>query len=325
MLIRQPIVPPREFEPGRRRWGLFRALEQWLLRHAKTLSVLLSLLIFSACLSLWIWAASVTKTWPRAGSPVGLLIGIAATMVAAFEICLVIRKRMRVRQLGGLIPNAEIFKVKYWMLLHLWLGIITFPLSWMHIGFRWDWGAPFSWPWWLMWTMFVINVSGVWGLCMQTYLPRRMRNTVAVEVPAVEIEPTCAKHAAEYCRQLDWEMKVSRDALETRLQELRQFYREIAEPFVLRRFRRSALVSEGGAMQAFRRLRRDLQSRPAGNEPLLLNLVDQLEELCSLRRQLEVQRRLHFWLHNWIWVHLGLTWFLVSLLTIHILTALRYL
>lgn len=325
MLIRQPIVPPRDFEPGRRRWGLFRALEQWLLGHAILLSAGLSGFVFCACLALWLWATTGFTNWPRAGSPVGVLIGIVATCVVAFEVCLVIRKRMRVRQLGGFIPNAEIFKVKYWMLLHLWLGIITFPLSWMHIGFRWDWGAPFSWPWWLMWTMFIVNLSGIWGLFVQNWIPGRMRRAVAIEVPAVEIDATCAKHAAEFCRRLAWEIKVSVAPLQLRLQELERFYEDTAVPFVLRRFRRSPLVSEGGAMQAFRRLRRDLQTKPAGSDPLLIDLIDQLDELCSLRRQLEVQRRLHLVLHNWIWVHLVLTWFLVSLLTIHILTALRYL
>lgn len=325
MLIRQPLVPPRESTPGRRRWGILRALEQWLLQHAKVLSAGLSGVIFLACLALWIWATAGFRHWPRANSPVGVLVGIVATCVVIFEVLLVIRKRMRVQQLGGLLPNAEIFKVKYWMLLHLWLGIITFPLSWMHIGFRWDWGAPFSWPWWLMWTMLIVNLSGLWGLFVQNWIPGRMRRAVAVEVPAVEIDATCEKHAEEFCRHLAWEIKVSTETLQLRLRELETFYRQTAEPFVLRRFSRSSLASEGGSMQVFRRLRRDLQTKPSGSDPLLLDLIDQLDELCSLRRQLEIQRRLHLVLHNWIWVHLGLTWFLVSLLTIHILTALRYL
>jgi len=59
-------------------------------------------------------------------------------------------------------------------------------------------------------------------------------------------------------------------------------------------------------------------------EPELRKLVDQLEELCERRRQLNMQRRIHFWLHNWLWLHLPLSIGLIILLAIHVIFALRY-
>jgi hypothetical protein len=58
--------------------------------------------------------------------------------------------------------------------------------------------------------------------------------------------------------------------------------------------------------------------------PELRTLVDQLEELCERRRQLNLQRRLHFWLHNWLWLHLPLSLALVILLAAHVVFALRF-
>jgi hypothetical protein len=49
-----------------------------------------------------------------------------------------------------------------------------------------------------------------------------------------------------------------------------------------------------------------------------------MEELCERRRQLNVQRRLHFWLHNWLWLHLPLSLALLALLVGHVFWALRY-
>jgi hypothetical protein len=65
----------------------------------------------------------------------------------------------------------------------------------------------------------------------------------------------------------------------------------------------------------------DLRLRVA---PELRTLVDQLEELCERRRQLNLQRRIHFWLHNWLWLHLPLSVALIILLAIHVVFALRF-
>jgi hypothetical protein len=56
----------------------------------------------------------------------------------------------------------------------------------------------------------------------------------------------------------------------------------------------------------------------------LRGLTGQLEELCERRRQLNVQNRLHFWLHNWLWLHLPLSVALIVLLVGHIALALRF-
>jgi hypothetical protein len=65
----------------------------------------------------------------------------------------------------------------------------------------------------------------------------------------------------------------------------------------------------------------DLRLRVA---PELRGLVDQLDELVERRRQLNLQRRIHFWLHNWLWLHLPLSIALLVLLAGHVVMALRF-
>ncbi|MFM9067295.1 MAG: hypothetical protein ACKOUR_08215, partial [Planctomycetota bacterium] len=58
--------------------------------------------------------------------------------------------------------------------------------------------------------------------------------------------------------------------------------------------------------------------------PEVATAVDQIEQLCLRRRQHQTQRRIHFWLHSWLSVHLPLSVGLMILLLAHIVIALIY-
>ena len=53
-------------------------------------------------------------------------------------------------------------------------------------------------------------------------------------------------------------------------------------------------------------------------------MVDQLEELCRVRRQLQLQAQLHRLLHGWLKVHIPLSIMLLVFTVLHIVTALYY-
>jgi hypothetical protein len=55
------------------------------------------------------------------------------------------------------------------------------------------------------------------------------------------------------------------------------------------------------------------------------SLVDAWENLCEQRQQFDLQARLHFVLHAWLWIHVPLSVALTMLLFIHGYTALKYL
>ena len=52
--------------------------------------------------------------------------------------------------------------------------------------------------------------------------------------------------------------------------------------------------------------------------------LNSLEGMCTQRRQMDEQARIHFWLHNWLWVHFPLSIALILLMFVHVFTALKY-
>jgi len=52
--------------------------------------------------------------------------------------------------------------------------------------------------------------------------------------------------------------------------------------------------------------------------------ITALEDICSEKRQLDHQVRLHHWLHGWLLVHLPVSAALLLLAFIHAVVALRY-
>ncbi len=53
-------------------------------------------------------------------------------------------------------------------------------------------------------------------------------------------------------------------------------------------------------------------------------VIDHLEHVCTMRRQLDFQIRIHHWLHGWLLVHVPLSVALGILLLIHVPVALMY-
>ena len=245
---------------------------------------------------------------PGGGSRVGLALGIAAAALIAFEMLLWPRKRF---------PGARtwpMFPTKLWMKAHIWLGLVCVPFVALHSGFRLGGWLPAS----LMVVFALVVVSGVWGLYLQHAIPRRMLELVPDEVPAAEVERVVAAHTDEFVRRLE----VDRGALGgdpvPGVEIVWEAFEKTARPYLAGRDRPAALRVPHRAAGWFADL-------TAVTPPACHPRVRELEELCGLRRQFDIQARLHWWLHNWVWVHLPLSVALVGLLVAHVYTALRYL
>ena len=59
-------------------------------------------------------------------------------------------------------------------------------------------------------------------------------------------------------------------------------------------------------------------------DPAAHPAVDEIEDLCSQRRQFDLEARLHHWLHGWLLVHAPLSIMLFILLLVHIYVACKY-
>lgn len=303
-----------------------------------------------AATAAYLFYAVTSANGPRGGSAMGLIFGFAGTGVIVFECLLSARKKY---------PASPIGRVSGWLRAHIWLGLLSFVLILFHAGFRWGQGLAFT----LMWMFALIVVSGVAGMIFQHVLPRWMmervqRETVYEQIPFViaglrreadervefvtadlglPAEEDDAVYAGGVKRYFDPAQKASAkekvDAVVARrkvtpqiavddtaiavlrahyLQEIRPFLAEKPPPLPRRLFRTAESVA------AYFRLIRTVM--PVAAHAVL----DDLEQICDERRQLAVQKRLHLWLHGWLYVHAPLSMAFLVVTAIHAVISLRY-
>lgn len=314
-------------------------------RHRPWIAILI---LGTGSASAWFFLASRNASaWPGGSSPPGLTFGILGGLLILFEFALWGRKKVRSWRIG---------RVKDWMAAHIWLGLLTVPLLVYHTGFRW--GGPLSAL--LMVLFLVVIASGVWGLMLQQILPTKMLNQVPAETIHSQIErlvgfmmedaerliaATCGPLPGEDVDEVEQRevaigapvshmtvgavqtvgnvqgkvivTKVARVAVPGS-EPLRELYRASIAPYLLKgKDSGSPLILQNKADFIFRELKMKLGT---GTH----DAIDILKNFCDQRRQLDHQKRLHFWLHNWLIVHLPLSVALVVLMGFHILVALKY-
>jgi hypothetical protein len=287
---------------------------------------------------------------PRGGSFMGLFFGALGTGVIGFECLLGLRKKY---------PASRLGKVKTWVRGHVWLGLLSFLLILLHSGFRWGHGLAGA----LMWLFAAILASGIFGVALQNYIPRRMselvpRETIFAQIPTVirglrveadervefitadlELEddgaeyvraggvkqyfdPVQKKSAAEKVqavverRKSTPQIEVDADAREALrahyLQEIRPFLTDAPAPYF-----RNLFGSAERVAAYFGHLNIIMPVAAHG-------ILGDLREICEERRQLLVQRKLHYWLHAWLLLHVPLSFAFLVLTLVHAVLSLRY-
>ncbi len=288
--------------------------------------------------------------WPSGGSMPGLTFGIAGGSIIIFEMLLWPRK--------SLWRGLRLGRTKTWMMAHIWLGLLTFPLLMLHGRFHFSLGTS-TLAAVLMWLLTGVIVSGCWGLFIQNILPRVMLDQVPAETIYSQIghileqygdeadqlvRLTCGRHgddgnapAAEpdldrppSYQAVGMLRKVGRvqgKVVQARIEAvwvadsepLLAFHRQHINPYLRAASgRRLALASANRANELFAELKTQL--RPEAHPT-----VDRIASLCDQRRQFDLQRRLHRWLHVWLTVHLPLSAALAGLMAAHVFLALKYL
>lgn len=287
--------------------------------------------------------------WPSGASPPGLTFGFAGGIIIVVEMLLWPRKSLwRGRRLG---------RTKTWMMAHLWLGLLTFPLLLLHGRFHFSLSTS-TLAAVLMWLLTGVIVSGLWGLGVQNVVPRLMWEQVPAETIYSQIghvleqyqdeadqlvRLTCGNPAAGPEMQTgDLQGDARRPYLVVgtvrkigRVQgkvvtagfevawvpgsePLLAFYRAHVGPYLRAASGRGLpLSSTTQAAVLFDDLKRQL--RPAAH-----GTVDRIAELCDQRRQFDLQARLYRWLQIWLSIHVPLSVALFTLMLVHAFLALKY-
>ena len=294
--------------------------------------------------------AAFAPDGPRGGTFWGLFFGSAGMGLIVFECLLGLRKRY---------PASRLGRVKTWVRAHVWLGLLSFLLILLHSGFRWGHGLAGL----LMWLFAAILASGMFGVVLQNYIPRRMTEMVPRETIFEQIPTVIAGLRVEADERVEFitaDLGLEEEAAEVvRAGGVKQYFdpaqkKSAAEKVqaVVERRKEAPQIDVGeDSREALRahylqEIRPYLTERPAPYFRRLFGSADRvtayfghlriimpvaahdvlrdLEEICEERRQLLVQRRLHLWLHGWLLVHVPLSFALLVLAAVHAVLSLRY-
>jgi hypothetical protein len=307
--------------------------------------IVLAVALTGGAIAWYVSASLAAARWPGGSSQVGFACGVAGGLIILFEFLLWPRKKVRTWRIG---------RVKTWMAAHIWLGLACFPLLVLHSGF--SLGGTLSTV--LMVLLTLVIASGVWGLALQQIIPKVMLAEIPSETiysqighvmglarqeaerlvlatcgPAEGDRGAAAEEQADEPAPAYLVVGAQRTAgrtqgivLQTQVpkapvpgtEPLRAFFHEKVIPFLQGgEATGSALQFKNRAQGMFQALRTQLDVRAHPT-------VDVLENLCEQRRQLDRQARLHVWLHNWLLVHLPLSFALVVLMFVHVYVALKY-
>jgi hypothetical protein len=291
----------------------------------------------------WFVAAGLDSTqWPGGNSLPGFTFGVAGGLIILFEFLLWLRRKVRTWRIGS---------AQTWLRAHIWLGLLCLPLLVLHSGLRL--GGTLSTV--LMALLVLVIASGIWGLILQNLLPKlsfqaRSQTQLGNDAEAVYsqkdylieellsqadhlVSATCGgkaevptedspRHEAgpvivETVRFAGHSIQAPAAPIPGAA-TLAVFYREQVAPYLRTgTSSNSELADTGRAAVVFHSFKAQLT--PAAHE-----IVDALECFCRQRRQWDSQARLHFWLHNWLWVHFPLSVALLVLMAVHVFVALKY-
>jgi hypothetical protein len=281
--------------------------------------------------------------WPAGGSGPGLVFGVVGGIICLFEFLLWPRKNWwRARRF---------IRVKYWMQAHIWLGLLAVPVLILHSGLRFS--NPLALATFAL--FLAVVASGVWGLVVQQFLPTRMLDdvpaeTIASQIPVISaqlaheaerlVSAVCGPLAGAPVQQIPDESpdfivvgkvrvqggtqgRVLQTQAVTAPVEKCEFLRDTFETTIKPYLKQGAangsqLAAPMRAASVFSEIR--VRIAPGAHDTL-----DAIAGLVEQRRQFDRQQLLHFWLHNWLWVHLPLSVALMVLMLVHTFVALRYL
>ncbi len=288
---------------------------------------------------------------PRGGSVMGLVFAFTGTGVILFECLLGLRKKY---------PASPLGRVQTWLRAHIWLGLLSFLLILFHTGFGWGKGLSF----WLMILFALITISGIGGVALQNWVPRRMTELVPRETIYEQIPDVIGHLRLEADERVEFvtagmgieelpDERVLRAGGKKYYFDPAQFKSAMDKLEAERGKRRGSpqIAVDASAATALRahylkEIRPYLFPKPQ-REGLALfqtrqavaayfdrlrtilpppshEVLDDLESMVEERRQLAIQVRLHHWLHGWLFVHLPLSMAFLVLTLVHALLSLIY-
>ena len=234
--------------------------------------------------------AKAAPNGPSGSTREGVTFGIMAAVCMAIVGGLGFRKRYRSARLGS---------ARFWLKMHLWLGLIVLPLVIFHAGGLRTGGALTTV---IMVLLYAVWISGIYGILLQQVLPGYLK----VRVPNERLN-------SQIGVAMD-NLRIEAEKLAGSAAAISELYKAAIQPYLMTASPSAAgYTNISGACQKVK-----IKLGPAAAKP-----VDSLEKICCDYRNLTVEKRLLWWLHSWLLVHVPLSMALLLLSGIHIIMAWR--
>ncbi|MDA0840748.1 MAG: hypothetical protein O3B01_08320 [Planctomycetota bacterium] len=289
----------------------------------------ISLAIFLVALVIYLpYEAGTGPGGPKGKTVHGLAFGIAGFTLMMICGLLGARKAVRTWRIG---------KAQSWLRAHIWLGLVSFPLILFHSGFSFG-GGLLSQV--LMYLFVVVLLSGVVGIIIQNVVPRILleripHETIYEQIPHVIdqlrregddlVEAICGKFERKdtsgSAGGLGWRAKEEKPkpvhAPIAGSEKLKEFYVDEVRPLLYPKVVGEAAAFKTHSSARFGRMRTLLSVEL--HEPL-----GDLEHLFAERRELDLQKKIHMYLHGWLFIHIPVAYALLALSIVHAVVSLYY-
>jgi hypothetical protein len=251
-------------------------------------------------------------------SPLGIIYGALAFAIFVFASMLGARKKK---------PLWKIGHPRLWLRAHIWLTIFSVPLVLFHCGFKS--GGPMTTLLLIIYS--IVMVSGFFGLALQQFMPSLMRQTLPQEVVFEQI-PYIRNLLLESARKFRESLGTKEPKLELQTppatpgqppanpnQILIDFFDHEVLPYLACKSGSNLRLGKQQASDDYFRLLK-LSVATEYCTPL-----DEAQNWCDERRNMDLQTVMHHWLHGWLLIHVPVSLLLLLLTSWHLISALRFL
>jgi hypothetical protein len=266
------------------------------------------------------WLGPVPPLRGNVGAtPLGLIYGTLALLIFLFAALLGWRRNKK---------SVPVGSIQTWLKAHIWLTVFTIPLVLLHCGFHG--GGPMTQ--FLLGLYAFVMVSGFWGLALQHVIPKLMSEYLPEEVIFEQI-PFIRSQLMAQGETIRHELASRPEESAPKVEPGEGGTATLTSSHSVA-VRAAIHFIDQEALPYLKTLNprhlplRDKQA--SDNEFRLLKLqvpesiqlpLGQLQDLCDEKRRLDLQTRLHYWLHGWLIVHAPASLLLVVLTIVHAIVA----
>lgn len=205
------------------------------------------------------------------------------------------------------IPFLRVGSTSFWMQLHLYVGIFSGALFFVHIGWSWPFGAFHQL---LAWCYVIVFVTGVFGLWISRAFPR-MLTIAGYETPFERIP-----YVRSNLRQ-EAEAVILAGVDDQTSPVIAEFYSQKLGMFFTRPCNRWAHLRQSRAPQAAHVSQFDEVQRYAKRGER--EMLDKLRDLVARKHMLDYQHALQSALRLWLFAHIPLSYSLLIFSVLHII------